>query len=39
MLNSLQQMYYGIRNANSTRENYSKVMDPVHPVRDSSSGQ
>ena len=39
MLNSLQQMYYGIRNTNSTRETYSQpLQDKPHEVRDSSNG-
>jgi len=40
MLNSLQQMYYGIRNTNSTRETYSQSMLPpaTQVTRDSSNG-
>ena len=38
MLNSLQQMYYGIRNTNSTRETYSQPLQDKHEMRDSSNG-
>lgn len=38
MLNSLQQMYYGIRNTNSTRETYSQAMGAPQATRDASGG-
>ena len=40
MLNSLQQMYYGIRNSQSSRETYSQAMLPPQVAhRDASNGQ
>lgn len=40
MLNSLQQMYYGIRNSQSSRETYSQAMLPPQQAhRDASNGQ
>ena len=36
MLNSLQQMYFGNRNTNSTRETYSQALVAPHGARDSS---
>lgn len=38
MLNSLQQMYYGNRNTNSTRETFSQALVAPLATRDSSQG-
>ena len=39
MMNSLQQMYYGIRNRDASQgQNYSQAMLPPQAVRDSSTG-